>query len=623
MDDFQQQLELDSTLRDLHTPGFTSYPASFGPNLSGYSATHLGAFPPALNFPQDFAAGPQYQSVDLFEPHLQSTSPVDQPSHPQSTLAFNPTSSTSSFAQRPQPHGDRLIALAPEPQRPSQALPTRHEGTPVTPRGVALQPAELNEKTDGHLEGLKLISNPPDLPAWRKKLFDVDEPLDLTEEQSTQRYKRKPFISHYWDCRLKGRPPGTPKSEDPEKKKRKRTARERNLCDVKIKITEWFPHDSQSSFAATTLPHNRGGTLKATGFAAPGADISNRAWHASMVTPTPSAPSTAQYGGPGKWYKIQRVNGSGSNGTSDGVVGPHQHTLEESDRVKKNSVLRWNLKNRKEQKRTERRINPSIAVVYRRQFSADAFNQFASMSDANQNGNDGKKTYHKKATGNALNTVKKHSKEHELKLFGSCFCPFVQRVWISLEVKKISYQYIEVDPYKKPDSLLEVNPRGLLEDLHNGEALLPPDPKIRAHSRLWTDHVNRHVIPGFYRFLQEQDQGKQVEYAEELKTEISKLVDAADKNGPFFLSDKMSFVDIQIAPWIIRLNRVLKPYRGWPEPEPNTRWAKWVDAIEHNEHVQATTSTDDLYLDSYERYAENRPNTSQLAKAVNSGRGLP
>lgn len=31
------------------------------------------------------------------------------------------------------------------------------------------------------------------------------------------------------------------------------------------------------------------------------------------------------------------------------------------------------------------------------------------------------KTYHKKATGAALNTIKKHSKDHELKLFGSCF----------------------------------------------------------------------------------------------------------------------------------------------------------------------------------------------------------
>lgn len=107
--------------------------------------------------------------------------------------------------------------------------------------------------------------------------------------------------------------------------------------------------------------------------------------------------------------------------------------------------------------------------------------------------------------------------------------PFVQRVWIALEVKGIPYQYIEVDPYKKPDSLLEVNPRGLvpairhgnwgchestvlleyvrplfdlpvtftmlkpwesqLEDLGAGNALLPPEPQRRADSRLWADHV--------------------------------------------------------------------------------------------------------------------------------------
>lgn len=66
-------------------------------------------------------------------------------------------------------------------------------------------------------------------------------------------------------------------------------------------------------------------------------------------------------------------------------------------------------------------------------------------------------------------------------------------------------------------------------------------------------------------------------------------------------------MDVQVAPWIIRLDRVLKPYRGWPKPEPGSRWAAWVDAIEANEHVQATTSTDELYLDSYERYARRFP----------------
>ncbi|CAD0050741.1 unnamed protein product [Aureobasidium pullulans] len=173
--------------------------------------------------------------------------------------------------------------------------------------------------------------------------------------------------------------------------------------------------------------------------------------------------------------------------------------------------------------------------------------------DANQNNDSNKKTYHKKATGAALKTVEKHSADHELKLFGSCFC----------------------------------------------------------------------IVPGFYRYLQAQDEKAQIENAEELKEQISKLVDAADKSGPFFLGDKMTFVDVQMAPWVVRLRKVLQPYRGWPEPEAGSRWAKWVDAIEQDHAVRATTSTDELYLDSYERYAENRPNTSQVQRAINSGRGLP
>jgi len=107
--------------------------------------------------------------------------------------------------------------------------------------------------------------------------------------------------------------------------------------------------------------------------------------------------------------------------------------------------------------------------------------------------------------------------------------------------------------------------------------------------------------------LQAQEPDKQVEHATELRSEIAKLVDAAHPQGPFFLGTNISFVDIQFAPWIIRMRRVLAPYRGWPQPEEGSRWARWVDAIEGNESVKATTSTDDLYLDSYERYAGKSP----------------
>lgn len=44
----------------------------------------------------------------------------------------------------------------------------------------------------------------------------------------------------------------------------------------------------------------------------------------------------------------------------------------------------------------------------------------------------------------------------------------MQRVWIALEAKGMSYQYIEVDPYAKPKELLDVNPRGLVPGMKVG-----------------------------------------------------------------------------------------------------------------------------------------------------------
>ncbi|KAH7388611.1 hypothetical protein BKA66DRAFT_54685 [Pyrenochaeta sp. MPI-SDFR-AT-0127] len=545
----------------------------------------------------------------------------------------------------------------PPPPRPTQQLPLPPPPILTASQSIAQHveqarpPPSQAHARDGQFQGLKLIANPPDLEKWREKLFNVDEMITLTEEEfqtyfphidnvyshrSTQRHKRKRFVSHYWDCRLKGRPPGTKKSTDPDKKKRKRVARERDLCDVKIKITEFFDqreyeeqlgerppgaeeNDATSPIAMTTsTPGNTGATPGPQFFGqgpmlpqqpVSGWDLTGMGMphYAAGPPPPPGAP-------PKKFYTFQRVNGNGGNGKGDGVAGPHKHTLEESDRVKKNSVIRWQAKIEKDDRKKAQGGDPS------------------------------KKTYHKKATGNALTTAKNHSKDDELKLYGSCFCPFVQRVWISLEHKQIPYQYIEIDPYKKPQSLLDVNPRGLvpalrhgptwsthestvimeyLEDLNAGPALLPPDPQTRATSRLWSDHVNRNIIPWFYKLLQSQDSNDQVEHAKELRDQISKLVDAADPQGPFFLGSHLSFVDVQIAPWVIRLRRVLGPYRGWPEPEEGSRWKRWVDAIDADRSVKMTTSTDELYIESYERYAENRPGTSQLADAVNSGRGLP
>jgi hypothetical protein len=194
---------------------------------------------------------------------------------------------------------------------------------------------------------------------------------NVYSHRSTQRYKRKPFVSHYWDCRLKGRPPGTPKSDDPNKKKRKRTARQRDLCDVKIKITEYFP--GYGVAAVSDFAANGPETTFSSSEFLPSV---NSLFHESalgqrrdsqpfgVLTPNPTLPEGHPGANGERFFTIQRVNGNGANGKNDGVGGGHRHTLEESDRVKKNSVQRYLLKEAKEKKKAVTVSVRSVSFYY-------------------------------------------------------------------------------------------------------------------------------------------------------------------------------------------------------------------------------------------------------------------
>ncbi|VUC36169.1 unnamed protein product [Clonostachys rosea] len=436
--------------------------------------------------------------------------------------------------------------------------------------GARLDAAPVG-KGPGHLPS-KMVIDPPGLDAWRERLFNVDEMIVLTNEQfetyfphvdnvyshrSTQRYKRKPFVSHYWDCRMKGRPPGTPKSDDPNKKKRKRTARERDLCDVKIKITEYAPGAQIMLDSGTGDP---------------------------SFMPPPVDVGTGQ-----RFWTIQRVNGNGGNGKGDGVAGPHRHTLAKSDEIKKNSIQRFLAQQEKEVKKSQ-------------------------------------KPPQHRATGAAMATIRKHNKDSELKLYSACFCPFSQRVWVALEAKGIAYQYCEINPYNRPapSAFLEGNPGGCvpiirqgdwtcaesgiileyLEDIDENVPLHPTDPKQRANSRVWTRFIDSEIVTAFFNLLRAEDLAQQAEATDQLQSAIARLVVAAHEEGPFFFGDTLSLVDIHFAPFAIRLSRVIQPLRGWLDPLPDTRWHRWLSAMEGNAHVKATTSGRELYIETTELLAQ-------------------
>jgi glutathione S-transferase len=115
---------------------------------------------------------------------------------------------------------------------------------------------------------------------------------------------------------------------------------------VKIKITEYFPGavisaDQKSAMDALSnnslfFPSSGGGGGQPLG----------------VLTPVPAPPERLHPVASGqKIFIIQRVNGNGGNGKTDGIEGGHRHTLEDSDKVKKNSVHRYLLKKTKDEKK--------------------------------------------------------------------------------------------------------------------------------------------------------------------------------------------------------------------------------------------------------------------------------
>jgi glutathione S-transferase len=155
-------------------------------------------------------------------------------------------------------------------------------------------------------------------------------------------------------------------------------------------------------------------------------------------------------------------------------------------------------------------------------------------------------------------------------------CPFVQRAWTVLEEKKIPYQYIEVNPYDKPKSLIDLNPRGLVPTLQYDNKplfestvicefleeaypdhtphLLPKDVYQRARTRIWTDFCTSRIIPAFHRFLQWQPMSDKDGLAERRKEFLGHwltLTKEMDEEGPFFLGKEPSLIDFVVAPWAV------------------------------------------------------------------------
>ncbi|MCJ1288054.1 hypothetical protein MMC26_007407 [Xylographa opegraphella] len=203
------------------------------------------------------------------------------------------------------------------------------------------------------------------------------------------------------------------------------------------------------------------------------------------------------------------------------------------------------------------------------------------------------------------------------------------------KVRKSPNNVKQVNPYHKPESLMKLNPRGLvptlqydnkplyestvigefLEDAYpdHGSRLLPSDPYRRATSRIWTDFVSTRVIPSFQRFLQFQSNesnGSFEQVRDEFLNTLKDFTKAMDKDGPYFEGENPALVDFNMAPFALRLwvfdhfkggAGVPAEGQGGDSEEIWSRWRKWLSAMANRRSIKETTSEREHYVPIYQR----------------------
>lgn len=176
-------------------------------------------------------------------------------------------------------------------------------------------------------------------------------------------------------------------------------------------------------------------------------------------------------------------------------------------------------------------------------------------------------------------------------------CPFSQRVLVTLEEKKVPYQMHLIDVNNKPKWFLEVNPEGkvpviklndkwvadsdvivgLLEEKYPDPSL-SPDPEFAS--------VGSKIFSAFVTFLKSKDTNDGTEQA--LLDELKALDDHLKSHDPYICGDKITAVDLSLAPKLYHLEIALGHFKGWSVPESLTHVHKYMKSLFLRESFEKT-----------------------------------
>lgn len=125
---------------------------------------------------------------------------------------------------------------------------------------------------------------------------------------------------------------------------------------------------------------------------------------------------------------------------------------------------------------------------------------------------------------------------------------------------------------------------------------------LKRSARIWIDYANTRFVPAFNKLLrgkdaQEQGQGQR-EFLESLLYIEQEGLGKLYGDGPYWLGDQLSLVDISFYPWFERLP-LLEHFRNFTLPTETPRLQKWWNTVRDRESIRAVENPASFYLERF------------------------
>jgi glutathione S-transferase len=215
-----------------------------------------------------------------------------------------------------------------------------------------------------------------------------------------------------------------------------------------------------------------------------------------------------------------------------------------------------------------------------------------------------------------------------IKIYSSARCPYAQRTRMLMIEKEIPFELTEVDLRSKPDWFLAVSPYGkvpvivddgqtiyesaiineYLDEKYKNVPMMPKEPVERAKARIWMDYcTNKYLILSRKLLLDNGNEELQIENKKKMKESllyIEKECFEKNANGPFWLGNNISLVDLHYAPFFERFG-AFKELFGVEWPEECVKIADWWSAIQRRDSFKMTVLPTEEHVDLYRSIMQN------------------